>query len=205
MASPVAGFFLHKKPQHTNDKSYIGVTTWIRDLFDMSSRPISQYVARLGNVLHKDIEYYYKRKPVSNDTIEFQHFLQFVRDHPHLTPLESEKPVISENFKWRGIIDMVFCDDNEQYWIYDWKRSREITIDEVFPEELSKLEFSLYNSYVLQLNLYRIILEEEYDMNIQGMILVLFHPRNEMYQTIELPRLTKQIECDLLNLRLNQI
>ena len=51
-----------------------------------------------------------------------------------------------------------------------------------------------YNLYSLQLNIYRYILESEYDMRISAMYLGVFHPNQETYLHVVIPFLDAEIE-----------
>lgn len=193
--------------QRIEDPQMVGVTRWIRQFFDQESASvISPYIARCGQSLHKDIQHFFEKKHVINLSREYYHFLTFVRDHSHLEPYFIEKTIDISYLKWRGIVDAVFVDENEKFWLYDWKRSKGPDYALTFPtEELSTIQYSLINSYILQLNIYRIILEAEYDMNIQGMKIAFFYPSLESYKVIEVPRLSSSIERDLIDLRLTQL
>lgn len=200
MANP---FFKKKE-----DTQMTGVTRWIRQILNQPTNGvISPYLAESGQRLHKDIEHFFKHHVIVNNSREFKHFLTFAEDHTHLEPYFIEELIQSDIFKWRGIVDIVYVDGCEQFWLYDWKRSRGHMYDvTTFPtEDLSSIEFSLLNSYILQLNIYRIILESEYDMNIQGMKLIFLHPSLESYRVMEIPRLSSKIEKELVNVRFNQL
>ena len=195
-------FFLKK-----GDPQMIGVTRWIRQFFHQESTSvISPYLASRGQSFHKDVQLFFEKKHVTNLSREFYHFLRFVADHSHLETYFIEKTIDISFLKWRGIVDAVFVDETEQFWLYDWKRSKGPDDALIFPtEDLSTIQYSLINSYILQLNIYRIILEAEYDMNIQGLKIVFFHPSLESYKVMEVPRLSSSIERDLVDLRLTQL
>ena len=184
--------------------SYTSVTCWIRTLFPNSaSSPVNIYAANKGIALHKDIENYYKQKPVVNDSAEYQQFMSFVQEHAHLTPYWIERHIQTEDLHLTGVVDMVYIDDYEQYWLYDWKRSKGLDdVSQILDiHTLQDVPYSLTNLYVLQLNLYRIIMEMEYDMNIQEMRVVLFHPSNTDYTIVDIPRLHMSLERDLIEMR----
>jgi ATP-dependent exoDNAse (exonuclease V) beta subunit len=193
--------------QRREDSQMIGVTRWIRQFFNQESTSvISPYLANCGQSFHKDIQHYFEKKHVINYSREFKQFLTFVADHSHLETYFIEKSIDTSFFKWRGIVDAVFVDENEQFWLYDWKRSKGSDDALTFPtKDLSTIEYSLLNSYVLQLNIYRIILEAEYDMNIKGMMIAFFHPSLESYKVVEVPRLSSSIERDIIELRLRDL
>jgi hypothetical protein len=63
-----------------------------------------------------------------------------------------------------------------------------------------------YSHYSLQLNVYRRILQEKYNMKITKLALVVLHPDNpyENYEVIDVPMLDKEIE-DLWIYRKSQL
>ena len=95
-----------------------------------------------------------------------------------------------------------FQEGEERYWIFDWKRAKEIKTNFKFKNnkekyiklEGSRLENCDYSKYSLQLNIYRYILEKNYGIKIAGMVLVDIHPCHENYLTIEVPFLDQEIE-----------
>lgn len=206
------------KPVHFQKKpdKNVSVTRWIRTLFGKDYQEhgiLNIYAANRGIALHKEIEYYLKKKPSpTQHSPEFQQFLDFSKDKaPHMSPYWIETHIESEYLSMSGIVDAVYIDDNEHFWLYDWKRSKTIEYEQediwdigrVY--SISQLQYSLWNAYVLQLNLYRIILESEYDMKLKGMNIVLFHPSNVKYKQIEIPRLPFDIEQEIIDKRLDEI
>ena len=81
----------------------------------------------------------------------------------------------------------------------DWKRCKEIQTDAFrqmkFP--LHHLPDSNYYHYALQLNIYRHILESEYEMPISSMCLGVFHPLSELATCVEIPRMETEIDLIL--------
>ena len=63
---------------------------------------------------------------VSNDSVEFSYFKQFLIDHSDLTPYRTEWCIWDENLRLAGSVDMVYIHDDNTVSIYDWKRSKEI-------------------------------------------------------------------------------
>ena len=95
-----------------------------------------------------------------------------------------------------GSIDMVFKDENGDFWIYDWKRSKEIKNSNDFEtgfEPLDHLPNANYWHYSLQLNIYKRILETKYDIHIKGMCLIVLHENHKNYMRYELPELAEEV------------
>jgi len=189
-------------------------------------------VAGAGTSLHYDIEcfnndkrfqfkysnkelyqiYLIDFKDSLNDMpLEWQYFLNFVKDYPDLTPYRTEWTVYNEDIKIAGSIDMVYENPDGTLSIYDWKRSKNITRINNFNKFATNpiichLPDSNFWHYALQLNTYKAILEQKYDKKIKDMFLVRLHPDAEEknYELIELPELTREIN-DLFLERKKQI
>ena len=107
---------------------------------------------------------------------------------------------------------MVFQDAHTgDFMIYDWKRSKEISFENRFGQTsktkcIRHMEDCNYSHYSLQLNVYRRILQEKYNMKITKLALVVLHPDNpyENYEVIDVPMLDKEIE-DLWIYRKSQL
>ena len=161
-----------------------------------------------GTNLHFNIECFYNKIPVDNNSVEYKYFLEFVKDYPNLEAYRTEWCVYDEESKLSGSIDMVFRDTNTgEFLIYDWKRCKEIPY-ESFGNKYSKvpcishLPDSKFWHYSLQLNTYRHILEKNYGMTISGMFLIRIHPDNpyETYDRVEVHDLRKEVN-DLFEYR----
>lgn len=165
-----------------------------------------------GTELHANIEYFYNKLPVENESVEYKQFLNFYEDHKNLEMFRTEWCVFSEMLKLTGSIDAVFThgNDNTTLSIGDWKRiNKELTPDSYgkyckFPFEHLP-DCKLYH-YSLQLNLYRVILEKFYGKTIKDMFLVVFHPDNNggKYKKVKVDRLEKEGEY-LLDYRRKQL
>lgn len=154
----------------------------------------------LGTQLHAQIENYLLGRGLpDNLSKEFSQFLEFWKEFIHLNPSFSVY-----RLEWRvymdkvaGSIDCVLSNKKGNLVILDWKRSKEIKKSNRFARcfyPLQHLEDCNYNHYSLQLNLYRTILEREYEKRVIGMYLVSFHPLQEKYKTFYVPRMEKEME-----------
>ncbi|MCA9495689.1 MAG: PD-(D/E)XK nuclease family protein [Nanoarchaeota archaeon] len=152
--------------------------------------------ARHGTNLHQDIEFFYNGKDVINNSREYEFFKKFHNDNSNLKPFRTEWCIYDENLKLAGTIDMVFCDEENNFCIYDWKRSKNISEENRYEEgfyPLSHLPHSNFWHYSLQLNVYKKILEEKYGLNITSLFLVCLHPNQENYIKIEVPNLEEEV------------
>ncbi len=162
--------------------------------------------ASAGTKMHFDIECFYNELDVVNASVEFQYFSKFVEDFPWLKAYRTEWTVYHEELKISGSIDMVFRDERDgKFYIYDWKRSKEIKYDDNYcdyglQECIKHLPNLNFWHYSMQLGVYKAILEEKYGMTISGMFLIVLHPENNGYQRIETADLSKEIR-ELFRLR----
>tara|TARA_Y100000389_G_scaffold4460_1_gene4226 strand:+ start:93 stop:938 length:846 start_codon:yes stop_codon:yes gene_type:complete len=172
--------------------------------------------ANLGTQMHYFIECYYDclYNPNLNfeelftnnqkiftlkNNIEYKYFINFVNDNFNLIPYRTEWCIYDTQLKLAGSIDMVFTDENNKFYIYDWKRSKEIkkTNNNNETSTLPILDYipnSNYWHYTLQLNIYKRILEINYNIIIDSLYLVIIYPENKNYMKINVP-----IMNDLIN------
>ncbi len=150
---------------------------------------------------------YHKGKDLQNTPIEWQYFMNFIKDHPHLKPYRTEWVVFNEDIKISGSIDMVYENPDGTLSIYDWKRSKNITRINTYnkfalPPCICHLPDSNFWHYALQLNMYKYILETKYNKIIKELYLVRLHPEAEEknYELIQLPILKTEIN-DLIQER----
>lgn len=154
-----------------------------------------------GTKLHNDIEKYFNEMEVDNDSIEYKYFLKFREDFKELKPFRTEWMVYHEELKLVGSIDMIYEDNDGKLYIYDWKRSKEITYDSQYNKYaktpcISHLPDTNFWHYSLQLNTYRRIIQEKYGKEVIGLYLVRFHP-DDAYKTYE--RIKVEIMNDVMD------
>lgn len=85
--------------------------------------------------------------------------------------------------------------------LVDWKTNKDIHGDanakpKYFFHMLSHMQDNKVNKYCMQLNVYRKIIEEYYDLVVCDMEIAVFHPNYDRYQLVKVPRLER--ETDLL-------
>lgn len=161
-----------------------------------------------GTNLHKCIEDYYNNITVDNDSIEFNHFLQFIDDNPSLKIYRTEWLIFSDIHKITGAIDAVFINDDNTLSIGDWKRIENVEYtgfnDKKALYPINHLDDCNFTHYALQLNLYKYIIENYYDFKVKDLFLILLHPNNKSYSKIDVPNLQEDIKL-LFDLRLKHI
>ena len=133
--------------------------------------------------------------------LEWQYFINFVRDNPDLKPYRTEWLIYDDDVKISGSIDMIYENPDGTLSIYDWKRCKNITRINNFnkfalPVAICHLPDSNFWHYALQLNTYKVILEKKYNKKIKNMFLVRLHPDAEEknYELIELPDLSTEVK-----------
>jgi len=129
---------------------------------------------------------------------EWNYFIQFVRDHPHLKPYRTEWMIYDEDLKLAGSIDMVYENEDGSLSIYDWKRAKEITKFNYYKETATTdcikwLPNTNYWHYSLQLNTYKAIIERKYGKTVTSLVLVRLHPNAKTYELIECANLTEEV------------
>ena len=123
---------------------------------------------------------------VDND---FNYFINFAQKFPNLIPFRTEWTIYDEDLKLSGSIDMLFKDEHGKFHIYDWKRSKEIVKTKSWlqfstSDKISHIPDTNYWHYCLQLNIYKLILKNKYDIDIETMYLVCLHPDNKNHNFI---------------------
>jgi len=153
-----------------------------------------------GTALHLEIEHFLDRGATpSKQSVEWGYFQEFWAAHgSDLEPYRLEWPVWDEGHKLAGAIDCVLRRKSDgAFFIYDWKRSKDIKMENKYEQglgPLSHLPSTNYWQYTIQLNLYRKILESQYGIVIAGMYLVVLHPDNKTYKRYPLNRLEEEID-----------
>ena len=115
-----------------------------------------------------------------------------------LRPHRTELCIFHCGLRLAGQIDALFLDKDSKLVIVDWKRIRELKYENphaslLYP--LDNLPDTNYWAYALQLNLYRHILETEYDLDVSRMILAIVHPDIPSPRLVDVPRLEAEIHA----------
>jgi len=189
---------------------YWGMTAQeIKDMWSASGAAASA----LGTEMHANIELFMNNSarairqttPPSlthttpdHNTVEWQHFIAFVEDHPDLVPYRTEWVVYHEELKIAGSIDMVCENPDGTLTIYDWKRTKQIDPTNRWRKfavnpVIAHIPDTNYWHYAIQLNSYKAILEEKYGKTVSALALVRLHPDAATYEVIPMPDLQKEI------------
>ena len=161
---------------------------------------IRREASEAGTKLHLDIEHFYTLGDGGciNKSVEYNYFLNFHNQYK-LECYKAEWRIFDENVKIAGSIDMVFVDpaDPDNVLIYDWKRSKEIKFSNKYQsalEPISHIQDCNFWHYALQLNIYKRIIESNYNLKVNHMAIVVFHPVNDDFIKIDIPDLHDEVE-----------
>lgn len=198
-----------KSPKWSENKLFGKTKEEIKEIWKTNS----EIAMDAGSKLHADIEDYLNYIAIDNHSIEFQFFLNFMRDKIPNVYRTEWKIYIEENINLAGTIDMAAIDEKNKNSIvlYDWKRSKQIRYSNNYgksaiPKFLSHLSDSNFSHYSLQLNLYKYILEHAYNKKVSAMYLVCLHPdnRNENYMLYEVRPMTEDIHSIIEHIKNNK-
>lgn len=165
-----------------------------------------------GTKMHSLIEAFYNKSVIPQMQTalpEFKHFLCFNTDFGCLyNAFNTEKVMFGEQEKWCGQADIIFEEpETGNKLIFDWKRvetlQKENKWQKMLPP-LQHLECTNYNTYALQVNIYRYILMKYYDYTITGLYVVLLHPANKTYYIEKMPFMDHEMEL-LVQHRLKEL
>ena len=196
-----------KSPNWENNKYYGKTKEEIKHLWKSNG----QEAAKMGTAMHAMFEYYYNKiKPEIiksyEGTKEHSYFMNFINDHPHLTPYRTEWNVYDEKYKIAGSIDMIYINDDGTLSIYDWKRCKNIEKFNNFGKKclvknMGHISDTNYWHYTLQLNIYKFILETKYGFTVKDLHLVVIHPENTCnnYEKIKCPFIQDDVKTLLDN------
>lgn len=203
---------LYQTPDFTEtERRYFGMTVnQITDAWEVNRVQASS----LGTAFHKTVEDYLNsagQQFPPTITTEFDYFLNFWRDlttqYPGLSLYRTEWMVFDENIGLAGSIDCILRDTQGNFLIVDWKRSKEIKLNNRYQKGLSvfcNFDDCNWSHYQLQLNFYREILERHYMTELcavagsnpvpyQGkvtyMMNVVCHPDQRNYQCFPVPHI----------------
>jgi ATP-dependent exoDNAse (exonuclease V) beta subunit len=120
----------------------------------------------------------------------------FANLSPKYTPFRTEWIIYDEDLKIAGTIDMLFKIKEKRVAIFDWKCSKEIKFKNSerakFP--LAHIDDCNFSHYSLQLNLYKFLLEKNYDLIVEEMNLVVIHRVNEAARVIPVKEMQHEIK-----------
>jgi hypothetical protein len=160
-----------------------------------------------GTAVHLAIEMVMNGSPERipkyiDDSPEMKYFWKYWKNHSATwEPWRTEWEVWDESLKLAGSIDMVYKHKtNGTYAIYDWKRTKEIKMENSWQSGLGPInhlpDCNLWH-YTLQLNLYKWLLETHYGIVISELALIVLHPDNTSFKRYLLHSMKDEVEAML--------
>ena len=149
-----------------------------------------------GTLMHFQIEQYLNHCQIEEPwSPEFQQFVTLFNEIVHQEQFRTELSIFSSRYNIAGQIDGLFKHENGTFVVWDWKRCKNLRYDShtQMLEPLSHLPDTNYFHYALQLNIYRHILETEYDMRVYGMYLGVFHPNRSEPLCVRIPAMGEEL------------
>ena len=156
-----------------------------------------------GTEMHAQIELFYNGERASVD----EKFLSF---HARITQrgyeaFRTEFMIFDENHKLAGCIDMLYYNVRSgKFLMADWKRTEKIEMQSFGKalEPISHMPDCNWTKYCLQLNTYKYIIDANYGITIDDMLLVCLHPQ---YQAeLVVPNMQSEIRALLAYDRTNR-
>lgn len=166
----------------------------------------------LGTQMHRRIEAFYlgevlpDNDAAPDDELSMAHFHRFAKAY-QLRPYRTEWRIYHEHAALAGTLDFIGSRPGEEgLYIYDWKRSAKVVdaksgvTQNVNPYGRRGIGVMVaypdcaYYHYALQLSVYRYILEQQYDMRIEGAYLGVFHPELSQPYRVPVPYLANEVE-----------
>jgi len=196
-----------KRMKITPTSKYFGMTKEeIKQLWQKNAEEAQQQ----GTRMHAVIERFYKKEEITEEEKqlpEIVYFMEFTKCFD-LIPYGIELCIFSKAIHLAGTIDFVAQNKDGTLDIYDWKRANHIELQNPYNKYshvVSHIPDTNFWHYTLQLNLYKYLLETEYDKKVNKMFLVSFHPANMSYFKYEVSDIQEYIPLFLEKLKLKHM
>lgn len=182
-----AGTDLHYEIECFMNESQLSPHYTHKELYDL-------YMSRIDDITNTNTNHIKK-------SVEWNYFIQFVKDFQELKPYRTEWTIYHEDAKLAGSIDMVYENPDGTLSIYDWKRVKNITKVNswnkfAITKSICQMPDSNFWHYALQLNTYKLILEEKYNKQVKDLYLVRLHPdaEEDSYELLKVPDLSSDVK-----------
>jgi hypothetical protein len=130
-----------------------------------------------GTLLHLAIHNYYNGftvDPLVTARVEWQYFLNFIRDHPNLRPVRTEFGMFCWRLRLCGTLDILYFHVlTKTFYVCDWKNVKLVT-----PAKIQE--------WKQQIGMYVYMLRNDYHLTVTKMIAIVLHSTNTNYVTIDL-------------------
>jgi len=177
----------------------------IKELWNQNAKDAQQQ----GTRMHSVIERYYKQEEITDEekTLpEILQFMEFVTAHT-LTPHGIEWCVHSPTIQLAGTIDFAVANEDGTIDLYDWKRSKHMEMENPYRKYshvIKTMPDTNYWHYTVQLNLYKYVIEKEYNKKVRDMYLVCFYPTQTKYEKYKVSDIQVHVPLILEQLKLKQ-
>lgn len=161
---------------------------------------------REGLIIHKEIENRIKHQqhPLSAASMLYEEFIKI----NNLTPLKNccEVQLFDDIYSVKGKIDAVFVNPQNDVYIVDWKRSAKLhthSRKKAFGI-LQNFPNTNYWKFSVQLNLYRFLFEQQYNIRVCRCFIVIINVNKCSYEVHDVPDMKEYIVgilCNLNNMR----
>lgn len=212
----IAHFFEPFDAERAAQQQFERYGTPVAETLDKWKR-IGRMASEVGTFVHEqtenwfqngcfDTEYLFRyngQVETVNVKCEQQQFLHFVSDYA-IKPYRQEWPIFDIELNLAGTVDMICQEDDGQFTIYDWKRSKKVVdatgnpIVQAFGGRTSingiTIPDTSYYHYCIQQNLYRYMLEQHYGLRVKGMNLVVLCPDYPDYRVVEVPIMNSLVQ-----------
>lgn len=196
-------------------QEYQSVTSFLKQWFPFDKIGIATNVARrrrcsvdqvlqewdqkadFGTYIHKLTERYILQEDLTNqEEFQIKHSIEYLKKK-NFAFMMPEVIIWSQFFRLAGTIDLLAFDHEGNAWIIDWKTSNNITkAGDSCAAPIEHLNNGNFYSYSMQLNVYKFILENEFQVPVKNLKIVKLLP-NKTFLEIEAEDLQKEVE-DLL-------
>ena len=146
--------------------------------------------------MHYNIERHLNNLAPTQALPELKLYLDFERDvmRPrNIEPWRTEWRIADKDRSIGGSVDFVGKLSDGTYALMDWKRSKNLenalynSYGRKARWPISHIDDNEASKYFLQLNLYRLIIQQHYGLEISLMVLSSFHPQGASYFSLEVP------------------
>lgn len=161
----------------------------------------SDYAKNMGSWMHFNIERIFNNLSPSPKLQEVDQLFQFksdVMDPIGLAPFRTEWVIYAEDLNIAGCVDFIGKKDDGTYVIIDWKRAKgtefQMTNDwQSAFAPINHIADCNGMKYSIQVNIYKYILENYYNITISGMYLVSLHSGNQSYYYTEVAEMEQEV------------
>lgn len=168
---------------------YYGMTAGeIIDMWDESGRQSMEE----GKEMHKLIERHFHKDLKENEfSVTLAQYLNWLVESGS-TQLQSEFIVYNPQNDIAGSIDGIYMTKDNKLMLVDFKRIAELDFTDKYEHRtafapITDIDNCNGEKYYLQLNMYKYMLEQFYNLKIDRMCLLLLHPTKHKYEEVVVP------------------